>query len=194
VTDRSVWHDLEKYVKDIVGAFGNDRRVLIWDLYNEPGNSDMGEKSLPLSEAAFTWARGTNPSQPLTIGAWADFHSPMSKRLMELSDIISFHAYDDVNGVESKIEICQSFGKPLICTEWLRRQAGNTFAQILPIFAEYHIGWYHWGLVAGKTQTYMPWGSKEGDAMPTVWQHDVFYADGEPYDQQEIELIRKFEF
>ncbi|MBA7696348.1 hypothetical protein ES703_104995 [subsurface metagenome] len=91
VTDKAVWPDLEKYVKDIVGSFGKDERVLMWDLYNEPGNSGMGEKSLPLAEAAFAWARATNPSQPLTIGAWAGFQSRMSKRLMELSDIVSFH-------------------------------------------------------------------------------------------------------
>ncbi|MGB2806287.1 MAG: hypothetical protein WBC22_00995, partial [Sedimentisphaerales bacterium] len=53
VTDKAVWPDLEKYVKDIVGSFGKDERILIWDLYNEPGNSRMGEKSLPLAEAAF---------------------------------------------------------------------------------------------------------------------------------------------
>ena len=65
VTDKGVWPDLEKYVKDIVGSFGKDKRILIWDLYNEPGNSRMGEKSLPLAEAAFAWARATNPSQPI---------------------------------------------------------------------------------------------------------------------------------
>ena len=55
MTDRSVWPDLERYVKDIVGTFGQDPRVLIWDLYNEPGNSRMGTKSLPLAEAAFAY-------------------------------------------------------------------------------------------------------------------------------------------
>ena len=99
-----------------------------------------------------------------------------------------------MNGMKSKIEMCQSFGRSLICTEWLRRQVGNTFATILPVFAEHHVGWYHWGLVTGRTQTYMPWGSKKGDAMPKLWQHDVFHADGKPYNQQEIELIRRFEF
>ena len=99
VTDKGVWPDLEKYVKDIVGSFGKDERILIWDLYNEPGNSRMGEKSLPLAEAAFAWARATNPSQPLTIGAWTRFEGKMSKRLMELSDIVSFHGYDGVEGI-----------------------------------------------------------------------------------------------
>jgi len=194
VTDKSVWPDLEKYVKDIVGSFGNDERVLIWDLYNEPGNSRMGEKSLPLAEAAFAWARATSPSQPLTIGAWAGFQGRMSKRLMELSDIVSFHGYDRAEGIRNKLKICEKYGRPVICTEWLRRGVGNTFAAILPISAEHNTGWYNWGLVAGRTQTYMPWGSKKGDPMPKVWQHDIFHADGRPYDAKEIELIRKFEF
>jgi len=194
VTDKSVWPDLEKYVKDIVGSFGKDGRVLIWDLYNEPGNSRMGAKSLPLAEAAFRWARATNPSQPLTIGAWAGFQSRMSKRLMELSDIVSFHGYDRLEGIKSKLKICQEYGRPVICTEWLRRGVGNTFDAVLPIFAEHNTGWYNWGLVAGRTQTYMPWGSKKGDPMPKIWQHDMFHPDGRPYDAKEIKLIRKFKF
>ena len=43
VVDRATWPGLERYIKDLVGRFGSDRRVLIWDLYNEPGNSRMGE-------------------------------------------------------------------------------------------------------------------------------------------------------
>jgi hypothetical protein len=194
VINKAVWPDLEKYVKDIVGSFGKDKRILIWDLYNEPGNSRMGEKSLPLAEAAFAWARATNPSQPLTIGAWANFNSKMSKSLMELSDVVSFHGYDDVEGIRNKLKICEEYGRPIICTECLRRQVGNTFAAILPVFAERSVGWYNWGLVAGRTQTYMHWGSKKGDPMPKVWQHDIFYSDGRPYDVKEIELIRKFKF
>jgi len=194
VADRSAWPDLENYVKDIVGAFGADERVLIWDLYNEPGNSGMGEKSLPLVEAAFAWAREVHPSQPLTVGVWIDFAGSISQRLMELSDIISFHAYDNAEGVESKIKLCQAQGRPLICTEWLLRQGGNTFESILPLFSKHKVGWYHWGLVAGRTQTYMPWGSKPGDPMPAVWQHDTFHADGTLYDAREMELLRAFEF
>jgi hypothetical protein len=194
VTDKAVWPDLEKYVKDIVGSFGKDKRILIWDLYNEPGNSRMGEKSLPLAEAAFAWARATNPSQPLTIGAWTRFEGKMSKRLMELSDIVSFHGYDGVEGIKNKLKICEKYGRPVICTEWLRRGVGNTFDAILPVFAERSVGWYNWGLVAGRIQTYMPWGSKKGDPMPKVWQHDIFHSDGRPYDAKEIELISRFEF
>ena len=96
--------------------------------------------------------------------------------------------------VAAKIEICRSYGRPLLCTEWLRRQADNTFADILPLFGPYQVGWYHWGLVAGKTQTYMPWGSRRGDPMPAVWQHDVFHPDGRPYNPHELDLVRAFTF
>ena len=93
VTDRTAWPALEQYVKDIIKTFANDRRVVVWDLYNEPGNGP-GEQSRPLMEAAFVWAREVGPSQPLTTGAWTDFDSPFSRRMMELSDVVSFHGYD----------------------------------------------------------------------------------------------------
>ena len=47
VEDRGVWPQLERYIRAIVGACGQDGRVLCWDLYNEPGNSDLGERSTP---------------------------------------------------------------------------------------------------------------------------------------------------
>ena len=37
--DPARWPQLEAYVSDLVGSFGNDRRVLVWDLYNEPGGA-----------------------------------------------------------------------------------------------------------------------------------------------------------
>lgn len=192
VTDRSAWPDLERYVKGVVGAFADDARIPAWDLYNEPGNSGMGERSLPLVEAAFGWAREVNPSQPLTAGAWSgvgDFRDRFNARLMALSDVVSFHAYEDPVGVKGRIEACAEHGRPVLCTEWLKRQDSNTFGEILPLFDEHGVGWYHWGLVAGRTQTYMPWGSKPGDSEPDVWQHDVLHPDGRPYDEAELRLV-----
>jgi len=156
VGDRLQWPDLERYVKDITERFGKDRRVLIWDLYNEPGNSNQGEKSLPLVEAVARWVRSCHPVQPLTVGAWTDFEGKMSKRLIELSDIVSFHTYGSAEDLKRVIAICGKYKRPMLCTEWLKRQSGNTFQTFLPVFSRNHIGWYHWGLVAGRTQTYMP--------------------------------------
>jgi GH35 family endo-1,4-beta-xylanase len=40
---------LESYVKDVMTTFKNDDRILLWDLYNEPGNNQYFGKSLPLA-------------------------------------------------------------------------------------------------------------------------------------------------
>src|SRR5580704_8244463 len=41
--DSASWKNLEKYVKDILASFRQDKRILMWDLYNEPGNSNYNE-------------------------------------------------------------------------------------------------------------------------------------------------------
>lgn len=189
VTDRSTWPPLQRYLKDVVGAFARDRRIVIWDLYNEPGIGAGGE-SPSLMEAAFAWAREVQPIQPLTTGAWADFNDPAQRRMMELSDVVSFHGYDAVPGVEAKLEICATYGRPVICTEWLVRRGGNSFETLLPVFRERKIGCWSWGLVAGRTQTYYPWGSPRGAPEPKRWQHDILRTDGSAFSAREVRSIK----
>lgn len=193
VLDRSFWPKLEAYVKDVVGFLASDDRVLAWDLYNEPGNAGMGERSLPLVEASFEWAREVGASQPLTVGLWADFSDAMHRRFAELSDIITFHSYDPPQIFEQKLKEALKHGRPVLCTEFLRRQVGNTLAAILPILTRHRAGWFLWGLVAGKTQTYYDWSCTPETpcyAPPRVWQHDLLYPDGAPYDPGEAVLLR----
>jgi hypothetical protein len=190
VADKTAWPQLERYVKEFVSAFANDPRVVVWDLYNEPGMAGMGAKSLPLIEAAFGWAREMKPAQPLTVGAYSNFNGPMSRRMMELSDVVSFHGYKDLAGMEAMLKICGEYGRPILCTEWLRRQTGNTFEALLPLFRERKVGCYNWGLVAGRTQTYFPWGSPKGAPEPPQWQHDIFRKDGTPFSAREVATLR----
>jgi len=164
--------------------------VVMWDLYNEPGNSNLGDRSLPLVEAVFGWARAAKPRQPLTMGPWADFNSPMSRRMMELSDVVSFHSYDTLPGLQAKLDISRRQDRPVLCTEWLHRQSGNTVEAILPIFLAQRIGCWNWGLVYGRTQTFMPWGSKPHDAAPALWQHDLLHPDGRAFRIEELNLIQ----
>ena len=75
----------------------------------------------------------------------------------------------------------------------MARGAGSTFDTILPIAKKHHVGAINWGLVQGKSQTYLPWDSWEHpytDREPIVWFHDVFHADGKPYREREVEIIR----
>ena len=192
VNNPAAWPDLERYIKDIVGTFGQDPRVIVWDIYNEPCNSGLVEKSQPLLEAAFAWARELRPIQPLTACAWIDHECPVSQFIMELSDVISFHSYFVPEGFRQRIAICRRDGRPLLCTEWLDRVHGNTIEGILPLLHEERVAGYHWGLVNGRTQTHLSWESRPGMPDPVIWQHDLFRADGTPFSADEVRCFKSF--
>ncbi|MDR1339932.1 MAG: glycoside hydrolase family 5 protein, partial [Prevotellaceae bacterium] len=189
VQDESQWQKLKDYEQDMIKTFRKDKRIIIWDLYNEPGNSRSGLKA-DLLENIFAWAREIKPAQPLTVGAFNNWESDLSKLMRNSSDIVSFHAYGKKEDVEDKIRWAHSTGRPAVCTEWLHRQGGNTVQIILPLFMSNSIGCYNWGLVAGRTQTYFHWGSREGTPTPEIWQHDLIRQDGTPYDAREMEIFQ----
>ena len=93
VNDPARWGRLEKYVKEVITTFRDDKRILLWDLYNEPGNPKRGCKSLPLLRKVFEWARTVNPCQPLT--SCLEWRTPEEMRhfLLENCDVITFHSY-----------------------------------------------------------------------------------------------------
>jgi len=181
VKDPRSWPDLERYVKDMVRSFARDRRLVVWDLYNEPTHS------LPLVEAAFGWARQAGPDQPLTTCVYGGSCDPV--RLAELSDVISFHAYGSIAEMKKTVEQLAPYRRPLLCTEWMCRPHSR-FETHLPYLKEHRIGAWSWGLVAGRTQTYFPWGSPKGAAEPAVWFHDVLRADGTPFGPREVRFLR----
>jgi hypothetical protein len=181
---------LKEYVQSLVGAHENDGRIIAWDLYNEPGNSGREHKTLPLLKKTFEWARECNPSQPLTSGifAWKDYDLACA----ELSDLISFHDYGGIEGTKQRIQRVREYGRPLLCTEWLHRPNGNTLESHLPLFKAENIGAYHWGLVNGKTQTWLNWDqSKNTPEGTALWQHDIFTPDLKPYSEAEAAFIRE---
>lgn len=194
VLNEALWPGLKRYVTDLISTFRSDQRILAWDLYNEPGNSNMANKSLPLLKAVFTWARETVPSQPITSGVWSRSLADIDKFLLKNSDIITFHNYGDRGAMTREIDDLAQQGRPLICTEWLARQNGSTPSNMLPILHERHVGGMIWGLVNGKTQTNYHWGSKAGSAVPALWQHDVFRNDLSYYDPDEIALFQHYGF
>lgn len=59
LSDTTLFVTLEKYVKDVLSSFGNDERIVLWDLYNEPGNSDYENKSMPLLKKGFSVGKGS---------------------------------------------------------------------------------------------------------------------------------------
>jgi hypothetical protein len=64
---------------------------------------------------------------------------------------------------------------------------------ILPVATRRGVGAFNWGLVAGKTQTFLPWDSWDHpDAPPPkVWFSDLLQPDGRPYEPGDVRAIRQ---
>ena len=222
--DSSRHDELKNYVKGVISHFADDKRVVGWDLYNEPDNvassdpenlvnninfrglnrgPEVKEKhiySLSLLKKIFMWAREVNPSQPLTVGLWKDSEtwndidnlSEIDRFAISNSDVISFHAYGDLEETRKKIEDLEKFNRPLLCTEYLARGEQNTFQIMLPLFKEKEIAAVNWGFVAGKTNTAFPWSSwqVEFDSLPKIWHHYIYLPDKTTFDEKEIAFLK----
>ena len=200
---------LEAYVKGIVGAFGNDPRVLAWDVWNEPSNVNTDNYQDPANKIklvdallpkVFAWCRQAGARQPLTSGIWEGDDNWLKHKVkkteqiqLKLSDIVSFHNYEDPQKFEDEVKWLERFHRPVLCTEYMARSHGSTFEGTLPIAKKYKVAAYNWGFAAGKTQTYLPWDSWKKpylDQEPEVWFHEIFRTDGQPYSQTEVDFIR----
>ncbi|PSJ41041.1 1,4-beta-xylanase [Sphingomonas deserti] len=202
-----------RYVEDIVGTFARDKRVLAWDVWNEPDNPGGGmynddqlaqenariEQLLP---QVFAWARAQKPVQPLTSGVWiGPDWSPGAPQLTAIqriqlaeSDVVTFHNYEWPESFEARIAQLRPYGRPLICTEWMARSAGSTVDTILPIARRENVGMINWGFVQGESQTHLPWDSWERPytlQQPVAWFHDLLKPDGTPYRPREAEIFRE---
>ncbi|MAS58917.1 MAG: 1,4-beta-xylanase, partial [Gammaproteobacteria bacterium] len=145
------------------------------------------------------------PNQPLT----ACLDGSVGKAIVQLnqmkSDVITFHCYEGFK-LKSAIEKHLKLNRPVICTEYMAREFGTTFEFSLPIFKNYRVGCYNWGLVAGKSQTHFGWSTiadlqklkkggkflNSGDPIPEPekWFHDIFRVDGSAYDDGEVSFIK----
>lgn len=191
-SDVTLFPGLEKYVKDVLTTFKRDKRILLWDLYNEPGNNGKGDSSLALLTKVFQWAREVNPDQPVSAGLWAWDFEKLNAFQAAHSDIITYHDYEDSAAHQRVIDLLKVGGKPLICTEYMARPRGSRFASSLPLLKKENVGAINWGFVAGKTNTMYAWDTPMPDGSePKEWFHDIFRQDGTPYKENEVTLIKQ---
>ena len=221
VMDRSQWPDLLEYVAEVVKRYASDERILFWDLYNEPGNlsifqSDVREAchdpalkrySKELCLRSFDVAFEVDPEHPVSAGAWSTwsdaasvlakdpYQDEIDQAVLAISDVVTFHAYLPRPAFERAVNYLQRFERPLICTEWMARTAGSRIQDKLPYMHANRIGAFQWGLVRGRTQTYIPWPNLKAnvpdyDESKTEWFHDILQADGTPYDCAETDMMR----
>jgi len=193
-SDSTLMPILESYLKDILTTFAHDKRIVLWDLYNEPGNSGYGNRSMALLKNAFRWGREVNPSQPLSSGVWNLSLCDLNLFQVENSDVITYHNYSNETIHQAAIDTLRRYGKPLICTEYMARKHNSRFDNIMPLLKKENIAAINWGLVAGKTNTMYAWDDnthKVDGLEPELWFHEIFRKDGTPYKQEEVDLIKK---
>ncbi len=201
-----------EWVREIVTKYKDDERVIMWDVFNEIGNSNRKNLSLPHMKKFFEIIREINPIQPLTACLFqypenfSDFSGYLEnltdtqQYIVDNSDIITFHSYGSYERNVMIIKTLKKLGRPIVNTEWLARCIGNNVQEMFPLFFLEGIGCYNWGLVAGKYQTYEPWNSvwDQYEQNPnlnwdfTKWFHDLYRPSLHPYDPKEIEIIKRY--
>lgn len=191
-SDTTLFPGLEQYVKDVLTRFAHDKRILLWDLYNEPGNSGKRDSTLPLLKKIFQWAREVNPDQPISAGLWDWDFEKLNAFQIQNSDVITYHDYEEPQRHQRVIQLLKPYGRPLICTEYMARTRNSRFSNIMPLLKKENVAAINWGFVSGKSNTIYAWDTPVPDgSQPIEWFHDIFFPDGKAYREDEVNLIRK---
>lgn len=192
ITEAKDFATLSAYVKDVMTTFGHDKRIVMWDLYNEPGNSKKGNESYELLTKVFEWARQTLHDQPVSVGLWAWNLTKLNAYQALNSDVITYHQYELPEKHLRTLQLLKAHGRPMVCTEYMARRNNSLFSNVLPMLKKENVGAINWGLVSGKTNTIYAWDTPLADGSePPLWFHDIFRKDGTPYKQEEIDAIKK---
>ena len=199
---------MREYVQALADRYGQDQRILVWDVWNEIGNSQRVDRSLAMMTDVFAWLREADVAQPLTACVWGGgaetalswILQPTSLpdvelRALELSDIVTFHYYGDYLHSKQFIAHLRTVAgdRPLVNTEWMHRPFGSLIETHLPLWHREDIGSYFFGLVNGKPQFDVVWtfikDIENVDTSP--WMHDIVRSDFTPYDLDEIAVLRR---
>lgn len=208
VTDDPGMEDVMRaYIHQLAEHYRDDPRIIMWNIWNEPGNSGRGSKSLPMMRKVFQFMREEDVSQPLTADVFAAMpgfpfpdeymkdpriESEIELAALELSDVITFHYYGDYVHTRNYIRSLQALGRPIICDEWLHRPMRSFIQTHLPLFKRERVGSYFFGFVNGKMQFNEPWEylKVRQDMDFKLWMHDIFHKDFRPYDEEEIAVLK----
>lgn len=201
---------VEELVKTLIRPFANDERIVIWDIWNEPGfktGDPETFREMGWVEKMVHWCREENLCQPITASIiWdpdrdADVSSPTweKRRQVEaMMDLHNFHSYDCARNFGAEIDytldrIRKISNRPIVCTEAMIRVNGSSVQRTLPVFAREHVHVYLWGLYNNDWNWSVKWGRSTYDAFDPMF-HDFLWADGDAYDAREFPFIKNFRF
>jgi len=183
------------YVREVVSAHARDKRVLWWEVYNEPKRKDPFTQKL--CELGYQWARECSPVQPI-LCCWDD--NPQT-------EIVNAHNYGndfapggawdrqaDLNPAKNTVFTeagarwyagkGRSNGSPVEVIRWLRtrRQRGKTAPGV----------YLCWELMAGNSHCRWYWGTKDGAAEPPIPWCGLLMPDLTPVSYAEAEAVRSY--
>ncbi|WP_352422873.1 cellulase family glycosylhydrolase [Proteiniphilum sp.] len=201
--------EAKAFTQELIAAFANDERIILWDIWNEPRMDDVPEmyEQMDWIEAMVGWCREKNPVQPITASIFYDsgvrpdsVSRAISRRseVEAIMDVHNFHHYesgsDHMERIEWMVERLQKISnRPLICTEAIARTTGSTFPRTFIPFAKHQIHFYTWGLYMCDMNWTVTWGRNTYEPFDPVF-HELLHPDGEPIDRRELDWLRNFRF
>ena len=199
----------EEYIRQVVGTFSRDKRIAMWDIWNEPSTATNDEtmRQMDWLEKMVEWCRSENPVQPITSsiiweGGEYDTTTTHYKRRMEIERMMDIHNVHTYRFLEAEhtppTEIIRRMkemdGRPLVSSECMARTVSGGLTRTLKLFAREHVNFYLWGMFITDSRNWsVQWGRTTYDPYEPIF-HDLLYSDGTPYDYRELEALRKFRF
>jgi len=201
---------LENQVRKVIQHFRGDKRVILWDLWNEPNLNDGDtEEIMEWITKMATWCRQEGCTQAIsssliwdssvsTNQAQATGGRLLRENVEKLMDVHNYHDYScqDQFNQETPTMVARLkkiADRPIVCTECMTRTNGSTYARTLVDFAKYNINFYAWGLCACDPNWEVRWGRSTFYNWDPMF-HNALYADMEPYNESEPQWVRNFEF
>ncbi len=185
--------NLEKfkpYIQDVIRAHRDDKRVLWWEIFNEPRRHAY---STALRRAGYAWAKQLKPAAPV-IACWDD---------NEATDIVNAHNYR-ANFTAWDRQTDRNPAKGCVFTEagarWYAPRPSNAepcevihWLQGRRAAKKYVPGVYLcWELMVGNSNCRWYWGTKPNSPEPTVPWCGLMWPDATPVSLAEAESVRRY--
>ena len=151
---------VERYVRDVVGRFRGDPRVLGWDVMNEP-MADFNHVTRAERDAIWAFVdrfcrlvKEIDPGHPITVGEAVVEYIP---KTLDRVDFISVHSYEaDPRNFLKDLDLARHYGrasgKPVVVTECGNPGAGQTYEMVFEVLEAKKLGFYFWELMIEKMQ------------------------------------------
>lgn len=201
---------METWVRKITRHFRGDKRIVLWDIWNEPNmNDDKTEGMMSWISQMVKWMQQEGCTQPISssivwdTGVGLNTATATGRRLTRenterLMDVHNYHDYSCQDGFNQETptmyaRLKRLGDRPLVCTECMTRVNGSTYARTLIDFAKYNINFYAWGLSACDPNWEVKWDRSTFYNWDPMF-HNALYADYEPYNESEPQWVKNFDF